>query len=224
MSQQNKVSKPKIRPTSERIKEITLILMNPENKIRVAKRLKKFQLYEKVAYIYIWAEDWPDPENQRYQPRQVAAIVAWAESGMKIHTDALDNKKKTKEILKNEFRSLGKKIEKIERTTKQRFNDLPSEVRMSSFFENKEMIGPYNEACVKNEVAEIKKYRLIPGKTRPKQKPFDTFCLDMKQLFTERTGSTPNFQLIADIANLFKLTSGTQTSDTIRQRLHKLSK
>jgi len=65
---------------------------------------------------------------------------------------------------------------------------------------------------------------LIKSKTRPKQKPFDTFCLDMKNLFAERIENTPNYQLIADIANLFKLTSGTQTSDTIRQRLHKLLK
>jgi len=224
MSQSGKSTKPKIRPSSERIKEITLELMKPENK--VSKRLKKFKLFEKVAYIYLLAEDWPNPEkrSQRYQPRQVAAIIAWAEFEMEIYTNALDNQKKTKKILKNKLKRIEKRIEKIEKITNQKFSNLPSEVRISSFYGNEEIIGPYREATIKKDRAKIKKNLLIKSKTRPKQKPFDTFCLDMKNLFAERIENTPNYQLIADIANLLNFTPATQTSNTIRQRLYQLSK
>ena len=126
MSQSDKSTRPKIRPTSERIKEITLKLMNPENK--VAKRLKIFQLFERVAYIYLLAEDWPDPasRSQRYQPRQVAAIIALAEFGMEVHIKAVKDHETAKSNLKNQKSKLQKKIEKIERTTKKKFSDLPS--------------------------------------------------------------------------------------------------
>jgi len=235
MSQSEKSTTPKIEPTIQRIREITFKLMNPENKAEtsILNRLKRYRLLEKVAYVFLWAEDWPDPEKQQYQPMQVATIIAYAESGMKTYRDALYNKKKTKEIFKNKFKRLKKGKEKIEKATKQKFDDLSSEVRMSSFFGNKELIGPYNEASVEYEMAKIKKDRLIPSKTRPKRKPFDTFCLDMKRLFNERTRKTPNYQLIADIANLFKLadtdtqtpnTSGTQTSETVRQNIYLLTK
>ena len=223
MSQSEENTTPKIKPTIERIKEITLILMNPENK--VAKRLQKFQLYE---YIYIWLEDWDDPIRQRYQPRMVAFIIAMAESKMKIYTDALDDhkktKEKTKEILKNESRRLKKGIETIEKVNRQKFKDLPPEVRMSSLFKNEELRIPYIRAFIDNVLAGTKGNRLTSSETRPKQKPFNAFCTSMKSLFYRRTGKNPDYQLIADLSNLFNLTSHKQTANTIRQRLHKLSK
>jgi len=221
-------------PTSERIKEITQALMDPKN--GVIRRLKVFRLTEKVAYVWFWAEDWPNPVNQRSQPRTVAAIVAWAELNKKIYNDALEDfqaKRRNftvedlrlpREINKIEDEELRfkRKIEKIE--TGQQLKNLLEKNRSMSFEQKRKFIKDYSTASVKMEFAKIKRDLIIKSKTRPRQKYFDGFCLDIKNIFFDRTEKSPNYKLIANIANLFNLTDVTQTSDTIRQRLYHLTK
>ena len=108
-----------IEPTRERIREIAKILMDPKNK--VARRLKEYQLY-----------DWHDPKDQRrYQPFDVAAIVALAERDMKIYKKVVKDHKKARDNKENQELKRKRKIKEIERITKQNFNIHPEKLNQA---------------------------------------------------------------------------------------------
>lgn len=198
-----------IEPKRERVREIAKILMD-----NVHIRLKRFNLY-----------DCHDPNDQRhYQPFDVASVVAIAECDMKRGVNSIEDHKTARDDFDNEKSRLQRKRKKIEKITNQNFDDLAPDVRLSSFYGNKEVTGPYLEALVKKDRAKDKKERLIKSKTRPKEKHLDKFCENMKEIFLDRGHKSLNYKFIADIANLFNLSNSDQSYDSIRKRFHRLSK
>lgn len=212
MLQLNEEAKPKIEPTRERIQEIAHELMNLKN--AVSRRLRNFNLYD--------SHDQED--KRRYQPREVATIVALAESDMKIRNKAIEDHEAARNYLKNQKSKLQRQIKKIEKTNNQKFNDLPPDVRKSSFYGNSKITGSYHEAFVEKVLAQDKKERLIKSKTRPEEKHLNAFCINIKKIFLDRGHKSPDYKLIRDIVNLFSLSNSKQTYDSIRKRFSRLSK
>lgn len=204
-----------------RLKQIVETLMAPQNK--VVTRLKRAQLLEKTALIYLMCEDWPDYIEYRYQPRSVAASVAWAESQIAILSSFQNEKADAKKQKKEAHKRLKRQINGIESTTRKKFNELPEDIRESSFFKTGKNVkwnpdikelGAARHKFVMNKQ---KVRRLSRSGTKPVEKNLTTFCRDMKGLFANQ-GKKPDYRLIAEIINLFRLSKKKQTYGTIRTR------
>lgn len=117
--------------TSPRVKEISQTLIDDR---RLFQKIMRFGMIEKTPLLILKLEEWSDWDGYRYQPRGIASAVAFAE----WHRDILDtfqrNKAKAQREKKNAQRKIPRQIKKIEDANKKDFDDLPSEIRMSSFF------------------------------------------------------------------------------------------
>ncbi|MEA1945994.1 MAG: hypothetical protein U9N83_01680 [Thermodesulfobacteriota bacterium] len=140
----------------------------------------------------------------------VAYIVAFAMIEKERHDRIIASSKEAKEEKETAGRDLRSAVKKIK--------DVFGKPFIEEFFKQR-IAHPYFKAAIKKTLSDDKKSKL--GKTRPKQKYFDRFCIAFSVLFAS-SGKSPNSRLIADIANLFDLTDKPQNSETIRTRIQRL--
>jgi len=187
-------------PKPERVKEIYEILMNDrgtDGRKPVIRRLKKDGLDE----------------------MSVAHLVALAEGYLTIFSKIQDEKTVAEKSQKNAKDRMNKEIEKIESSLRTKFTDLPDNLKRSGFYRNGKNPNIIDYMSASNEIAYAKSRleRLIDQKTKPSEKALDIFCRGMKEFYSEKK-SRINYQLIADIANLFNLSKNPQNYLTIKER------
>lgn len=200
---------------SDRIKGIVQTLMEPKNK--VIKRIRRSGLIEKVPLIILKCEEWSDFEKYRYQPRSVASVVACAENKKNISLRFQEEKTDARVSEKNAKKKIERQFNKIEAITKCNFSELPSKLRMRSFFKNNKNLKEYGLARARKASASEKNRRWSSNNTKPAEKALRFFCSDMKKLLSIQN-KKPDYKLIADIANLFSLSKKRQTENSVRKR------
>lgn len=227
-------------PDNKRIFEINKELIDQQG--RTSRLIKNYGLFEKVPLIILQCEDWPDYKKYRYQPRSVAHIIARAEKYKDIISESQQELNTARERKKNADRKIKRQISKIEGVTGKKFEELPSEIRMSSFYKSdKDINGNLN---IRGYAAESIKVRLCKNKieritrmpayrrkrnliehgdedsevqTKPFDKSLNIFCRSMNDLFLSK-GRRPNYELIAMLSNIFSLSKRPQNYNTIKER------
>ena len=213
-------------PQTLQIVEKIMVLMDPENE--VIDDLRRFKMFEKVPLIILYCEGWPNFEEYRYQPRTVAFCIAKAEVYKYILEDFQTAKKSANGELENARRRLKTKIERISKVTGIAFDDLPSDIKISSFYNNKEALPDILKYWTEHELIEDatdRRARLLKERepiTKPVEKPLNDFCRDMADLFKAK-GFRTSYKLIANIVNLFKLSNNRQSYDSIKKRFSRHS-
>ena len=204
--------------TSPRIKEISQTLIDD---IRLYRRIKRLGMIEKTSLLILKLEDWPDWRVYRYQPRNIASAVAFAEWHRDIPAGFQNDKTKAQKEKKNTKQKIFRQIKKIEVANNMDFDELPDEIRMRSFIkrdgDGNYMLRDLLSASIAEMSADQKIKKWTHAKTKPPEKALQWFCRDMKSRFVEKSQKL-NYRLIADIANLFSLSKIEQSYNTIKER------
>jgi len=169
----------------------------------------------------------------------VAHLIAYAEEGKRIHDKIVEDHKEKRKRYREEKKAYQRKAQRTrDRLLRDynQFSDLPrvdkdtvtslisSEHKIEKFFSPK-VLGPYFQAVIEKEGAELVKanYAQDEKADNPPKKYMNKFCSQINDLLTIH-GRPNDYQLIADLANAFSLSSRKQSYHTIHSRISSLNK